>query len=170
MTRLLQMAAAAGDTAQTPTASLNAQGPREWEMKQTSLKAGASQQEGFKNTNKFSTLRLAAAHVGLMVILRMDCQSRLSAFSMERLSPKCDPSLDYSKSMFWNPISEQQRSHSKKSFLVLLLICTRLLRSLVHNFWALWFPILSFPRKYDFSLGTKVNLVTKSKVLGCVPC
>lgn len=85
MTRFLQMAEAAGDAAQTPTASLNAQGPREQERKQTSWKAGASQQEGFKNTNKFSTIRLAAAHVGLMVILRMDCQFELSAFRMGRL-------------------------------------------------------------------------------------
>lgn len=78
------MAEAAGDTARTPTVGLNAQRPGEWGGKKTGWKAGASLQVGSKNTEKFNMLRLAAAHVVTMVILRMDCQSWLLAFSMER--------------------------------------------------------------------------------------
>lgn len=33
----------------------------------------------------------------------------------------------------------------------------------MHNFWALWFPILSLPRKCYFSLGTKAKLVTEAR-------
>lgn len=75
MGRLFQMAGAAGDSAQTPTVGLNVQGPTE---NQEGSKLAERLEQVCKKASKiqtFNTSRLATAHIGTMVILRVDCQS-----------------------------------------------------------------------------------------------